>query len=73
MHRARLIRLEGVEAPCLLLVPRDLLHRDQLPEEIEVDFGGEEAGAFPRGLHRFRLMPSSLEEDQPAYGEVFDE
>lgn len=73
MYRARLIRLEGVEAPCFLLVSRDLLHRDQLPEEIEVDFGAQESPAGPKGRHRFRLMPSSLEEGQPAYGEVFDE
>ncbi|MFO1053013.1 MAG: hypothetical protein U1F36_12435 [Planctomycetota bacterium] len=70
MTVARVIRLEGVETPCLLLS-----EDGRLPEELVVDFP---KGAIPsphEGRQKvvFRLQPSSKDDPAPSYGEMFDD
>jgi hypothetical protein len=66
---ARLVRLEGIEPPCILLMPHG-----EAPEELVVDFRGTEHDQFHRtGPTTYRLEPSSANEPQPLYRELFDE
>jgi hypothetical protein len=75
MYEARPVRLEGLETPCLILMPRDVLHSGKLPEEILVDLSqiGPDPGIASRGKVTFRLMPSTRAEDEPIYREIFEE
>ncbi len=70
MTVARVIRIEGVESPCLALS-----EDGKLPEELVVTFP---KGGFPsphEGRERvtFRLQPSSRTDPVPSYVEIFDE
>jgi hypothetical protein len=75
MYEARPVRLEGLENPCLILLPHDVLHSGRLPEEILVDLSQlvPAAAAASRGKVTFRLMPSTRKEDEPIYREIFAE
>jgi hypothetical protein len=70
MAIARVVRLDGIERPCLLLT-----EDGRLPEELIVDLS--KAGSLGRtdGRSRvtFRLQPSSVDEPEPGYAEMFDE
>lgn len=70
MAVARVVRLDGVEQPCLLLTDNG-----RLPEEIVVDLSrvGAVVGVESRGQVTFRLRPSSVDDPEPSYGEMFDE
>ena len=69
MLKARVVHLEGVDLPCLLLTPHG-----EVPEELVVDFGEQGHQKLPhRGPTTFRLEPSSAEEPEPSYRELFDE
>ena len=72
MTRARIVSLEGLETPCLIVTPH---HDDPLPQEIVVDLqeGGLDAASGRHGPITFRLQPSSLEEQRPVYVELFDD
>ena len=63
---ARMVRLEGVESPCILLVGND-----EIPEELVVNFGDTEAPG--RGPTTFRLEPSSAGDAEPLYRALFEE
>lgn len=75
MYKAKPVRLEGMELPCLVLLHKDLIHHDKLPEELRVDLSGVSShpALAQRGQVTYRLMPSSLEEDEPVYREIFQE
>ncbi len=70
MLRARVVRLEGVDQPCILLSPHG-----EVPEELVIDFGEGADGheLAKRGPTTYRLEPSSAAESRPAYRELFDE
>ena len=68
MHNACVIRLEGIDTPCLLLRTGE-----EVPEELVVDFGDKQHGELPRGSKTFRLEPSSTSDPQPQYRELFEE
>lgn len=66
---ARLIRLEGIESPCILLLPHG-----ETPEELVIDFSASNHTEIPRnGPTTYRLVPSSAHEPEPHYRELFDE
>ena len=66
---ARLVRLEGIESTCILLLPHG-----ETPEELVVDLRGTEHDEFHRsGPTTYRLEPSSAHDPQPLYRELFDE
>lgn len=75
MYRAKPVRIEGMELPCLVLLHRDLVHHDKLPEELQLDLSGVSShpALAQRGLVTYRLMPSSLEDAEPVYREIFQE
>jgi hypothetical protein len=70
MAVARVVRLDGVDQPCLLLT-----EDGRLPEELVVDVprSGRLGSHEGRGRVTFRLQPSSLDEPEPLYVEMFDE
>lgn len=70
MAVARVIRLEGIETPCLALT-----EAGELPEELTVDFPNGGLGSPHDGRERvtFRLQPSSRRDPVPSYVEIFDE
>ena len=64
-----MVRLEGIETPCLLLLP----HAD-LPEQFEISFDGSAHAEIPKtGSKTYRLEPSSSHDAEPSYRELFDE
>jgi len=66
---ARLVSLEGVTSPCILLVPHG-----ETPEELVVDFSGTGGANTPQaGPKTYRLEPSTAQETQPLYRELFEE
>lgn len=67
---ARFVRIEGWDFSCLLAAPHG-----EVPEEIVVDFGKGHsvAGQDRQGLISFRLLPSSLDGEEPIYAEAFDD
>ena len=66
---ARLVRLEGIEPTCILLLPHG-----ETPEELVIDFAGTEHDQIPRnGPTTYRLEPSSAHDAEPLYRELFDE
>ena len=67
---ARVVRLDGVAEPCLVLTTDG-----RLPDELIVDLTRARTlgAAEPRGHRTYRLQPSSLEDAAPTYAEVFDE
>lgn len=66
---ARLVRLEGVHTPCVLLLPHG-----ETPEELVIDFSGTEHSEIPRiGPTTYRLEPSTAQASQPLYRELFEE
>ena len=70
MAEARVVRVEGFEQPCLLIC-----EHGELPEELVVDFrkaGGRFGGDRGEPV-TYRLQPSSLEESEPVYVEIFDD
>ncbi len=70
----RFVRLEGQEERCLMVFPSG-----DVPEELVIDFdtadpeGVDGAESRHAGRVTFRLRPSSLNERQLIYVEVFDE
>ena len=70
MHKARLIRLDGVTPPCILLAPHG-----EVPEQLVVDFAeiDDSADVPHRGPMTYRLEPSTAEERTPVYRELFEE
>ncbi|MEM7199603.1 MAG: hypothetical protein AAF628_05015 [Planctomycetota bacterium] len=68
--KAHIVRLEGVEQPCVLLAPHG-----ELPEELVVDFGDVEASERPLqpGPCTYRLEPSSSHDARPVFRMLFDE
>lgn len=70
MSVARVIRLEGVEAPCLLLS-----EDGRLPEELTVDFPKASIQSPHEGRQKvtFRLQPSSKDDPTPSFVEIFDD
>jgi hypothetical protein len=69
MADARFVKLEGLEAKCLLISPDG-----QMPDELVVDFSGESSGSEEsRGRVTYRLLPSSVGQAEPVYAEMFDE
>ena len=70
MADARLVRIEGLDKPCLLVC-----EGDQLPDELVIDFrkSGEHWARERRGPVTFRLQPSSVGDPEPSYVEVFDD
>ncbi|MBI5852985.1 MAG: hypothetical protein HZB39_18400 [Planctomycetes bacterium] len=70
MSVARVIRIEGVETPCLALT-----EDGKLPEEIVVSFPKEGFHSQYDGREgvTFRLQPSSRRDPVPSYVEIFDE
>lgn len=69
MLKARLVHLEGVDLPCILLTPHG-----EIPEELVIDFGESAERRLPhKGPTTYRLEPSSAEEPAPSYNQLFDE
>ena len=70
MAEARLVHIEGLDKPCLLVC-----ESGTLPEELVIDFrNSNEHWARERsGPVTFRLLPSSVGDPQPSYVEVFDD
>jgi len=69
MLQAQLVRLEGVETPCILLAPHG-----EVPEELVIDFSKTGHGKLvKKGPTTYRLEPSSAQEPEPQYRELFDE
>ena len=69
MFQAQVVRLEGIESPCLLVLPHG-----EVPEELVIDFSKIDHDALPkRGPTTYRLEPSSAQEPEPQYRELFDE
>jgi hypothetical protein len=70
ISEARFVRIEGLDKPCLLLA-----EGDALPDEIVVDFrkSNEHWAHERRGPVTFRLQPSSVDDPEPSYVEVFDD
>ena len=68
---ARIVRLEGISVPCLLVVQAG----QSVPDEIEVEIRdiGRKLEFDRSGRVTWRLQPSSREADEPVYVEVFDE
>jgi hypothetical protein len=68
---ARLVKLEGVAVPCLLVHTTG----HPVPEEIVVDLDSlaDRLEVERRGAVTWRLLPSSASDSQPVYVEVFDE
>ena len=66
---ARLVRLEGINAPCVILSPHG-----EVPEELVVNFSASEYSEVPKsGPTTYRLEPSSSHDAEPLYRELFDE
>lgn len=70
MTRARIVHLEGLDKPCLVVVGDH-----DLPEELVIDFRGtHEHWAEERdGPVTFRLQPSTRDDPAPRYVEMFDD
>jgi hypothetical protein len=70
MAIARVVRLEGIQKTCLLLT-----EDGQLPEEVVVDLSHVPSGSGQdrRKPVTFRLQPSSRDDAEPTYVEMFDE
>lgn len=70
MAVARVVRLEGIQKTCLLLTDDG-----QLPEEVVVDLSRVPSmgGQDRRKPVTFRLQPSSRDDAEPSYVEMFDE
>jgi hypothetical protein len=66
---ARLVRLEGIEPPCVLLLPQG-----EKPEELVIDFSRSGHSRIPKNVPTtYRLEPSSANDPEPLYRELFDE
>ena len=67
---ARVVRLEGVEGTCFLL-----MDDSRFPEELVVDFPSGSTGSTLLGRSEviFRLQPSSKNDPTPTYVEIFDD
>ena len=70
MAVARMVRLEGIDKPCVLLT-----EDGRLPEEVVIDLSRLPAlaGHERREPVTFRLQPSSVDDPEPHYVEIFDE
>ncbi len=69
MLRAQLVRLEGIGTPCILLAPHG-----EVPEELVIDFSQTNHDELPKtGPTTYRLEPSTAQEPEPQYRELFDE
>lgn len=71
MAEARVVRVEGIDQPCLLIC-----EHGELPEELVIDFrkaGGRFGGGERTEPVTLRLQPSSLGEREPVYVEIFDD
>ena len=70
MTVARIVRLDGFEHPCLLLTDDG-----RLPEEVVVDLSRvpQLAGHERPDPVTFRLQPSSVDDPEPSYVEMFDD
>jgi hypothetical protein len=70
MAVARIVRLEGFDKPCLLLT-----EDGRLPEEVVVDLSRVPrlAGQERAASVTFRLQPSTVEDPEPSYVEMFDD
>jgi len=70
MVEARFVQLEGVETRCLLVCPDA-----NMPEELVIDFSRHppQPDREPRGQVTFRLQPSSIDQAEPVYVEIFDD
>ncbi|MDA0374844.1 MAG: hypothetical protein O2865_13750 [Planctomycetota bacterium] len=70
MAVARVVRLEGIQKTCLLLTDDG-----KLPEEVVVDLSHvpSAGGQDRRKPVTFRLQPSSRDDAEPTYVEMFDE
>ena len=70
MTHARFVRLEGLDKPCLVVS-----ESGDLPDELIIDFSKtNEHWAHERSEPvTFRIQPSSRDDDQPSYVEMFDD
>lgn len=70
MINAKVVKLEGIDAPCILLAPHG-----EVPEELVVDFSNASHAALAsrKGPRTYRLQPSSAGEAEPSYRELFEE
>jgi|RhiMethySRZTD1v2_1073278.scaffolds.fasta_scaffold450070_2 hypothetical protein len=69
MLDARMVRLEGIGTPCILLQPLG-----EVPEELVISFAGVQHPEVPKkGPTTFRLVPSTAQDPEPLYRELFQE
>ncbi|MBK8978891.1 MAG: hypothetical protein IPM29_23570 [Planctomycetes bacterium] len=68
--RARLVKIEGLDKPCLVVCGEH-----GLPDELVIDFRGthEHWAEQREGPVTFRLQPSTTDDPEPVYVEMFDD
>lgn len=67
MATARFVKIDGLDAPCLLVSGEA-----DAPEELVIDYPADGGEPERKGVV-YRLQPSSSNEPRPVYVEVFDE